>query len=489
VDARPNILIISDLHLGEDLRPATKIGSLKHLVMLERELEAFLEHYTRIRLDGRPWRLIVNGDMVDFLSVCLLPPRAGAGDSRSDLAPEEMAELDPEDQVYGLGSRPLAARAKMRAVIRRHRSIFGALARFIGAGNTVSIIAGNHDVEFHWPVVQETFRCGVAEAWEGDRASQRPNARSASDVLNAITFHPWFFFQEDVVWVEHGHQYDDYCSFDQILNPVAPKKEEIVQNVGAAGMRYVANHHQSDPAAGQEDWTFLGYVKWTFQKGMRSVWMIGKAYFSMVMSLLTAWRVFVKQPEAVEQRRLTHRERLRSLATQCQLSEETLHAIDELRRRPLIQNFFTLIMAMMLDRLLVFSVSVLLILVFVLALPWAWALGAVAGVLGVGYAASTWLARRRPSIDPIEKMKAVPNLIRRHVRAPFVVFGHSHDPAAVDLGDGAKYFNTGTWVATEKPGLLNSFTHVLIRHGDEGPQAQLCQWWDGQSRVYTPRAV
>ena len=447
--------------------------------MLERELEAFLEHYTRSRLDGRPWRLIVNGDMVDFLSVCLLP-------QEGEILPDEIAELDPEDKVFGLGTRPLAARAKMRAVIRRHKAIFGALARFIGAGNTVSIIAGNHDVEFHWPTVQETFRSGVAEAWASDASSKRPDARSAAEVQTSVTFHPWFFFQEDVVWVEHGHQYDDYCSFDYVLNPVAPKKEEIVLNVGAAGMRYVANHFQTDHASGQEDWTFLGYVMWSLQKGARTLGRIGKAYFWMAIRLLTAWRVFVKQPEAVEARRLTHRERLRALATQCQLSEETLAAIDELRRRPIIQNFAALIMALMLDRLLVFSAATLLILVFVLALPWLWALGAVAGVVGTTYGVSRWLAGRRVSIDPIEKMKAVPRLIRRHVRAPFVVFGHSHDPAAVELGDGGWYFNTGTWVATEKPGLLNSFTHVLIRHGDEGPQAHLCQWWDGQSRLYVP---
>jgi UDP-2,3-diacylglucosamine pyrophosphatase LpxH len=445
-------------------------------------LEAFLEHYTRIRLDGRPWRLIVNGDMVDFLSVCLLPPRNG--EQPNELGPDELADLDPEDQVYGLGSRPLAARAKMRAVIRRHRSIFGALARFIGAGNTLSIIAGNHDVEFHWPVVQETFRCGVAEAWGEDKASRRPGARTTAEVEAGLTFHPWFFFQEDVVWVEHGHQYDDYCSFDHVLNPVAPKKEDIVLNVGAAGMRYVVNHFRADTAA--EDWSFLDYFKWTFQKGLGGVWKIGKAYFSMAWRLLTAWRVLVKQPDAVEERRVTHRERLRALAEQCKLSEDTLHAIDKLRRRPVIQNFAALVMALMLDRLLVFSAAAILILVFALALPWLWALGAVVGVAGVSAGVAHWLARRRVSIDPHERMKAVPREIRRHVRAPFVVFGHSHDPAAVELGDGGWYFNTGTWVATERPGLLNSFTHVLIRHGDEGPQAHLCQWWDGQSRMYTP---
>src|ERR1700758_88693 len=69
-----NILVISDLHLGEDLRPGgAGVSYLRHLATLERELESFLVHYTAQRLDGRPWRLVVNGDMIDFMSVMILP--------------------------------------------------------------------------------------------------------------------------------------------------------------------------------------------------------------------------------------------------------------------------------------------------------------------------------------------------------------------------------------------------------------------------------
>src|SRR5689334_321198 len=75
-ERRANLLIISDLHLGEDLRPGLGAGSLKHMVRLERELENFFLHYTSTRLGNRPWRLVINGDMVDFLGVCLLPSKA-----------------------------------------------------------------------------------------------------------------------------------------------------------------------------------------------------------------------------------------------------------------------------------------------------------------------------------------------------------------------------------------------------------------------------
>src|ERR1700757_4733256 len=84
-----NILVISDLHLGEDLRPGgANVSYLRHLATLERELEKFLAHYSAHRLDGRPWRLVVNGDMVDFMSVMILPEA-------------EQVTDDEEDRLYG----------------------------------------------------------------------------------------------------------------------------------------------------------------------------------------------------------------------------------------------------------------------------------------------------------------------------------------------------------------------------------------------------
>jgi len=61
-----NILVISDVHLGEDLRPGGE--ALEHVARAERGLVAFLRYYTRSRLDGLPWKLVVNGDLVDLLA-------------------------------------------------------------------------------------------------------------------------------------------------------------------------------------------------------------------------------------------------------------------------------------------------------------------------------------------------------------------------------------------------------------------------------------
>jgi hypothetical protein len=57
---------------------------------------------------------------------------------------------------------------------------------------------------------------------------------------------------------------------------------------------------------------------------------------------------------------------------------------------------------------------------------------------------------------------------------------------AESIGDGRVYFNTGTWLPLMRPGLLRSFTHVIIQHSASGPTAGLYQWRDGASRAFTP---
>lgn len=460
-----NLLIISDLHLGEDIKPASKTGYLRHALLLERELENFLRHYTTHRMGDRPWRLIVNGDMVDFLGICLLPPDG-------EVAPGDVVE---EDRVYGLGTRPQAARAKMLRVLDRHRGVFRALAGFVGAGNRLDIVVGNHDAEFHWPIVQETFKQGVAGLHEGPRAREEIEA--------AITFHPWFYFEENVAWVEHGHQYDDYCSFDYILSPTSPDGE-ILPTLGHAGMRYVGN--LAGYVEGQETWGFWQYVRWSFAKGWKGVVQIARGFLLMVLKMLAVWKLCARNREAGRARRRQHLERLRQLATQFRLGEDTLVAIDALRRQPVPTNLARLVMALMLDRLAILVTTTVLVLVFVVALPWTWALGAVACALAAASLLARVLERARGDVDPSARLKEAPERIRRFVRAPFVVFGHTHDPIALPLEDGGWYLNTGTWVPADArdPG-PRSFTHVVIRREGNGLRAALCQWRDGQSREFT----
>src|SRR4029077_9266267 len=106
--------------------------------------------------------------------------------------------------------------------------------------------------------------------------------------------------------------------------------------------------------------------------------------------------------------------------------------------------------------------------------------------LGAAAGANEILARfREHSQDADLALRERPAEIVRQLPAPFVVFGHTHHAREIKLPGGSTYFNTGTWVAGQKPGLLRAFTHVMIRLDAGGtPGGKLCQWRDGASLAF-----
>src|SRR6185369_2558298 len=65
------------------------------------------------------------------------------------------------------------------------------------------------DIDLHWASVQEEFVKSLA-------------AHSPIDPAR-IEFAPWFYYEEGLVYVEHGHQYDPFCAHDFVLNPLSPR--------------------------------------------------------------------------------------------------------------------------------------------------------------------------------------------------------------------------------------------------------------------------
>src|SRR5437867_4396822 len=84
----PNLLVVSDLHLGSDLQEIHSTSALRGLAQLDRDLGAFLDYYLGHREGGRPWRLVIAGDLVDFIGMAIRP--AGGEQPRTSLTPEEV---------------------------------------------------------------------------------------------------------------------------------------------------------------------------------------------------------------------------------------------------------------------------------------------------------------------------------------------------------------------------------------------------------------
>jgi UDP-2,3-diacylglucosamine pyrophosphatase LpxH len=475
-----NILVISDLHLGEDLRPGgANVSYLRHLATLERELEKFLAHYTAHRLDERPWQLVVNGDMVDFMSMMILP------DERPDDGD------DDEDHLYGLGFGERQSQKKMERVIARHHGVFSRLGDFVSAGNELVIVVGNHDVEFHYPSVRRTlveWLCGLSLGMGADEAAR-------ADFAARISFCPWFYYKKDLIYIEHGHQYDEYCSFDYLLHPVADhqpqrapragadpqkvnRKSRIALSVAHAGMRYFANQVPDYNPRFAEVWGLVDYVKWGWAQGLRGCVRLAYFYGLLVWRLVELWYLL---RGVDEERRRVHHERLRELSAHWTIAEEKLLQLDGLRREPVVRRFWKLLAALFIDRMLlgVAALSTAGVLVGYLDGIWK-AVGALATV--VAFACVNQALNQVRLKSSANSLRAATKLIQGLVCAPLIVFGHSHTPEIVPLAGGATYFNTGTWASDD---VRHSFTHLMVVSDENGaPRAELRQWKDGESAPY-----
>ena len=98
-EERPhNLLAISDLHLGMDLKP----GARPFRRGFDLQLAEFLDWHARRRKNGKPWRLILNGDIVDFIAITVTP------------GPEAEFEVRPEERQFGLDAEESKFAWKLR---------------------------------------------------------------------------------------------------------------------------------------------------------------------------------------------------------------------------------------------------------------------------------------------------------------------------------------------------------------------------------------
>jgi len=472
-----NTLIISDLHLGEDLSPSANEATSRHVDMVERQLVSFFEHYSRRRADGRPWRVVINGDMVDFMAITILP-------NQPEYA-RLVANRGHDDGEFGLRRTVNSSIAKVKMVGQRHAALFATMARFLARGHRIEIVCGNHDIEFHWRDVQAAFVDEIVLAYQGLPEAKRTGAATRDELHAGIEFHPWFFYEPGVAWIEHGHQYDENCAFDYGLNPLHPTDDEILSNVDTASTRYLTNYVREIDAHAQEDWSAMGYLKFTMSLGLRGSLRTARAYYSFSRALLSVRRSTVG-PRARRLRRANHDLRREGLAERWQVEADALRAIDELRRTPVVSSIARLMRVLMLDKVVIFGAAALVAVAGFLALGAGG--GSVAALSALLVATIVaWLFGRGRNVDPGEPLKVVPKRILRHIDAEYVVFGHTHKPVRMAI-EGGTYFNTGTWIPGGKPGLLRAFTHVVIQHGPSGAKAELCQWRDGGSRPFNESA-
>lgn len=460
-----NILVVSDLHFGEELLPGSGPERRRAIELGSNAFREFLRYHTVRRRDGRPWRLVINGDFFDFMSVVIpgtpeRPPRTA------------------DERRFGLGRGARAGVERMRLIGERHRPLLGDLAKFAAAGHLIDVVVGNHDVELLAPeVADELIRQIAASA-----AERGVDARA----IARIRVVPWFVYVPGVAWIEHGHVYDEGCSFEFNLAPMDPKDGHLIFNADYAAVRYLGSAVPEVDPHGIESWSFWGYMQYAMGQGVRSAGRLWMAYGRFVASLFRARRLH-QSFKRRDRRRREHRARLVEVARAGAVPLETVAAIDRLSRAPLTASLRRLGRLLMLDRLGLIVGIALSIVAMLIALPLLWALLGTAISIGIAVGISQWLGTHL--VTSQLPMRAIPQRLRKLVDAPVVVFGHTHDPRWQPLRSGGLYVNTGTWLPATRPGLRRCFTHVMIQPRPGGPPiVELRQWHEGTSQPFDASA-
>ena len=451
-----NYLVVSDLHLSESER--NPVGRFFHF---DQDFADFLRHYRLSYIGQRRWRLIIDGDFIEFFQMTQ-PPEPHDRLLRG-------VTLTATDRRFFPGTEWQKSVWKMDRALRSHPQLLLALGRFLLAGNEIYILRGNHDVEMFWPQVQDHFRLLLAQ--------HHPADTTYLDMKTAIRerlhFLPWFFLEKDLVYVEHGCQYDPFCTNEHNLCPVVPAKpHQIHLPFSAFTMRYfAARMAMIDPAAIENVNSIPRYLGRLIVKNPLQALLMPYYYAEMIVRTLRNVGLGAGDTE----REVAAREAAarRALERMYDLPPATVAAIEALRETPILGSLRATIKSFSLDMIAAgLAASAAIWLAAPRSRRGRLAATSLTGLLVSGLI-SKWV-KRASTINDHRNLREIARCIAATLGVRYVVFGHSHQPDAHRLSADRDswYFNVGTWVPNLNEGQF-IYLHVLR---DGGGSAQLMRW-------------
>jgi UDP-2,3-diacylglucosamine pyrophosphatase LpxH len=468
-----SLLILSDVHLGNDLNDLARDGA-RRSQRVDADLASLLGHYQRTPPAGPRWRLVIAGDFIDFIGMAILPRVTDL-----DAAP------NAEEREHGLGNTVGHGRLKLRAVASRHRIVFEALAAFVAGGHALTIVHGNHDVEFHWDGVKEELKTLLFEMVPPQLAG---DAALAAEFAGRIEFAPWFYYVGGVAYVEHGHQYDQLCSTENVMAPLSPRDpRRIARSFSDVLLRWVVRPTRGVPEYGHHRMGVGDYVMLGARLGAGGLVRLAARFASAVYEMFR-----LRSASLSEAARALHEEqerRMAALAEKMRVGIEKLRALAALQAPPVTQSVSKILAGVLLDRLalgMVAAASMAAIAMIGAHHAWRWpAVGAVA----VGWMlAHRYLRARRQAwfgarLDNDEALVERAGHLARLFPAAFVVMGHTHTPAMVQVAEGTStYVNVGSWHEAESEEDDASSphraarTHLVIHPAASGATGEFLAW-------------
>jgi UDP-2,3-diacylglucosamine pyrophosphatase LpxH len=208
-------VVISDVHLCESVPGDDAWMRWRQRPYLpDEEFAAFVDALlAEAHGPGDAIELVFNGDLFDFDAGRVIDGRA----MFEDLPRTEPVALD-----------------LITRILTDHAGYVEALARLLASPrNRVVFVSGNHDPQLAFERVRARIRETVADAAGDPRVADR------------VLFRAWFHHTPDGIHIEHGNQYDPYCSFRYPMLPHGPMPgtadPEIMPTVGSIAFRYMAS--------------------------------------------------------------------------------------------------------------------------------------------------------------------------------------------------------------------------------------------------------
>lgn len=413
----------------------------------DRDIASMLDALRAEIAPGDELTLVFNGDIFDFDA-----PRV----------------IDGQSVFHDLPRTVEHALPALHAMLDDHPAFVDAVGRVLAGGHRVVFVTGNHDVQLTLPEV----RAALAD---------RLSAAAGRDARDQVLFRAWFHETEDGIILEHGHQYDAYCSYRTPMAPFGADAGEIQPTMGSLCTRNLVSRmgYFNPHVDGSFMLSAFGYV---------AHW--ARYYlFSRRSLAITYLRGMVRTVIELIRRRFPgdrgrRRENLAAAARETGSPVRAVARHARLFAPPAEDRLHTVLREFWVDRVALGALALALGALFFLLARGPFVAGAaVVPALFVTYE----LSLPKTALDDTwRRVQRVARRVARAHRARAVVFSHTHKPEGV-WEEGVFYGNTGSWspayadLACTQP-LDPARPLIWLRSDGDRIEGGLVRFRDGQFR-------
>ncbi len=418
-------VVISDIHLADSEEEHPRNLLWKRFKRPEHftdsHFESLINYISKQAVSSV--ELVLNGDIFDFDSIMKIPEKFHT-------------RVNWLERVRGLSSEEEKSRYKMGVILDTHPGWVDTLRKFIIAGNRVVFVIGNHDMELHWPTVQEDLLNRL---------------KLPMDRAESVRFCEWFYISNQDTLIEHGNQYDAYCLCSNPIHPLIKKGSRIKVRLpfGNLAGKYMINGmglmnpHATDSYIKNSVWEYVGfYYKYMMRTQPFLLWTwFWSALVTLIYSLMEGFLPPMRDPLTVDAR-------IKDIAARANATVSIVLALKAVHVHPAIFNPIKILRELWLDRA-IFLVLILFgsfqifsfLNIFAHVSVWGFVIPLVLLIpIFIFYSRSV-----QSEVEETQNAAAeLAPLCARIVNVKRIVQGHTHFENH-KVVDGIEVINTGTW--------------------------------------------